>query len=230
MFDKLTIEEAKDWLPCFPEGWEFRRPKSERQGHEGVGFSSCEYKFSYRMNGKSYRCPGFDVWQTILKRCRTGSLPSAMNYSSVEVCEDWIHFESFARWYYPQRLDFVRASTQGRFDVDKDILAAAYDLTASYNPKTCLLVPHKLNCVLSTHAGQIPGVRHRSGVGFTASFEGKPVGKFETLAEAQHAWKVKRWNSIKTMELPKFWSENLQAKVRKGLRAIFVKKFGEVNA
>lgn len=78
----------------------------------------------------------------MLRRCGGDSkiilkLPS---YSECSVCEEWKRYSEFKKWYDSH------SCGNDNLDLDKDILIEGNKV---YSPDTCLLVPRKINELLS---------------------------------------------------------------------------------
>ena len=83
----------------------------------------------------------YDAWKDMLRRCYD---PYKLNenryagYRDCFVCNEWLNFQNFAKWYDDNYYDIPNESLQ----VDKDILSHGKKI---YSPNTCLLVPGKIN-------------------------------------------------------------------------------------
>lgn len=108
-------------------------------GYIGIG----SYKSSDENNNKTN---AYSEWIDMLKRCydknRWENHPT---YKGVEVCGEWLDFQQFACWYYENSVD-----NSIKYEIDKDILGGKL-----YSPKTCILIPHILNIVLSRNPKRI---------------------------------------------------------------------------
>ena len=71
--------------------------------------------------------------------------------------------------------------------MDKDIL---YPENKIYSPQTCLLVPQRINMLFMTRpnkSGLPNGVRKESKGTFSAVYNGKNLGKFDSIKDAETA-------------------------------------------
>jgi hypothetical protein len=59
-------------------------------------------------------------------------------YNDVTVCDEWLCFQVFAKWYD----DNYYLIDNERMEIDKDILIKGNRV---YSPKTCCIVPHNIN-------------------------------------------------------------------------------------
>jgi hypothetical protein len=103
----------------------------------GCYFGDGEYKESLTYQGKRV----YSVWKNIITRCRDESNPNYHRYGAkgVDVCEQWLCFQVFAKWYienYPK---------DGRsYQVDKDSCGKML-----YSPETCVFLTSAENTKLS---------------------------------------------------------------------------------
>lgn len=58
-------------------------------------------------------------------------------YQVVTVCDEWLNFQNFAKWYYENLID-----TDEEIHIDKDIINGEQKI---YSPETCCLVPRRIN-------------------------------------------------------------------------------------
>lgn len=92
----------------------------------------------------------YKVWSGMLSRCYS---PKNQNYSryggrGVRVCDDWLYFQNFARWYREQYFE-------DGWHIDKDVLVEGNLL---YSPETCTLVPPAINTFFATMPKGAPAV------------------------------------------------------------------------
>lgn len=143
-------------------------------GYVGVG----EHITGCRKDGmtEEYHC-----WQNMLERCYCNKLkdlhPSYYDISSI--CEEWHNFQNFATWHKEHKYE-----VNERLHLDKDILYAGNKI---YSPKTCLLVPQRINMLFSNKPndrGLPNGIRKTDGGKYSAKYGGKDIGTYSTLEEA----------------------------------------------
>lgn len=109
--------------------------KNEYGGYVGEG----KYKITEnRKATESYIC-----WKNILKRCYD---PYILNkyptYIDCYVCDEWLCFQNFAKWYYNN----IYECNDERMELDKDILMKGNKI---YSPETCVFVPRKINILFT---------------------------------------------------------------------------------
>ena len=107
------------------------QPKICGVGHIGIG----EYK-SKDENGK--HTEAYRKWHDMLVRCyNQKSLKKRPTYETVYVCDEWLNFQNFAKWYYDNRI-----IVDEEIHLDKDILSNGQKI---YSPETCCLIPKTIN-------------------------------------------------------------------------------------
>lgn len=100
----------------------------------GVGVDDTDYQKESRVysNGVSkivWYCLTYSVWRNMLRRCYTTSHNC---YHKVSVCEEWLIFSNFKKWY--------ENNYHEGYQLDKDLLGGKL-----YSPDTCVFIPSKLN-------------------------------------------------------------------------------------
>ena len=95
-------------------------------------------------NGKIYdenkekRLP-FKYWESMLKRCyNEPDLLRYPTYRSCKVCDEWLHFPSFEKWFNENYYE----CGEERMRLDKDILIKNNKI---YSPDTAIFVPERIN-------------------------------------------------------------------------------------
>lgn len=79
-------------------------------------------------------------WHDMLCRVyRKKALQKRPLYNAVTVCDEWLNFQNFAKWYYDNLID-----TDEEINIDKDIINGEQKI---YSPETCCLVPKKINAL-----------------------------------------------------------------------------------
>ncbi len=148
-------------------------------GFIGVGeYNSKEHKVAYAK------------WRAMLQRCINPMADkSTESYVECEVCDEWMNFQNFAKWYYENEYSCCNEP----LCVDKDILIHGNKL---YSPDTCILVPQRINLLFIkeyARRGDLPiGVQKHTNGGYTSllsTHEGKKyLGYFydSTLAFATY--------------------------------------------
>lgn len=81
--------------------------------------------------------PIYSTWQSMLARCYNPKHWAYHRYGGlgVTVCEEWLDFQTFARWYNANHVE--------GWSMDKDCLGGVI-----YGPETCIYVPEQINQTL----------------------------------------------------------------------------------
>jgi len=96
-----------------------------------------EGKYKASENGKNTKA--YAAWNSMLQRCYDKSTSYNLeSYVGCTVCDEWLNFQSFAKWYYDNHYKVKNK----KLHLDKDI---KYDGNKIYSPWTCLLVPSDIN-------------------------------------------------------------------------------------
>ena len=96
-----------------------------------------EGKYKARENRKTNKC--YEVWNKMLQRCYDPKYQEKEpTYKYCEVCNEWLNFQNFAKWYYD---NYYEIKNQ-KMHLDKDILVKGNKL---YSPENCIFVPNNIN-------------------------------------------------------------------------------------
>lgn len=140
----------------------------ECRGKDGLGFIGVgEY------NSKDHKV-AYAKWRAMLQRCINPMADkSTESYVECEVCNEWMNFQNFAKWYYENEYP----CNNEPLCVDKDILIHGNKI---YSPDTCILVPQRINLLFIKELkrrGDLPiGVQKHTNGGYTSllsTYEGK---------------------------------------------------------
>ena len=78
-------------------------------------------------------------WSDMITRCyNKETLRKHPEYLNCSVCDEWLDFSNFQKWYNDNHYVLLNES----LDLDKDILIRNNTI---YSQDTCLLVPHRIN-------------------------------------------------------------------------------------
>ena len=76
---------------------------------------------------------------SMLKRCYDEEYhKKEPTYIDCEVCEEWLNYQNFAKWFYK---NYYEISNE-KMCLDKDILIKGNKI---YSPQTCIFVPNRIN-------------------------------------------------------------------------------------
>lgn len=102
----------------------------------GVGFIG-EGKFITKQNGRFTQ--SYIYWFNMLKRVYDNKFKEKeTTYQDCTVCEDWLCFQNFAKWFED---NYYEIDGQ-RIHIDKDILNKGNKI---YAPENCVFVPQRIN-------------------------------------------------------------------------------------
>ncbi|MCO7126620.1 hypothetical protein NIE88_12680 [Sporolactobacillus shoreicorticis] len=93
----------------------------------------------------------YDCWNSMIRRCKLSNTYNYKNwntYKDIEICDEWMNFQTFAEFYYD---NIYSVPTGERVEIDKDILQHDGRKIKIYSPKTCLFVPHSINSALTNN-------------------------------------------------------------------------------
>lgn len=167
----------------------------------GIGKSYSD-KYKIREHGK--KTPQYAAWENMLARCyydKTSRF-SAYGGIGVRVCDEWLVYENFAKWYDKNYVD--------GYHLDKDLLGNGL----LYSPENCCYIPQKLNgvFVVSTkNVGKLrshlpTGVRPQSSGFVSATREGSNY--FKTQEEAHIDYLTRKWDYVRELATDMYrWTE-----------------------
>ena len=153
-----------------------------------------EGKYLAKENG--YPTKVYTCWLHLIERCcverKSDVYPSY--YGKCEVCEEWLEFQVFAKWYFTNYYDLPSGE---RLHLDKDILFAGNKL---YCPERCLFVPQKINMFFMNKPNKrgLPNGIVKYKRGYLAKYRHKELGVYSTIQEAYEVYsKEKKENIIR---------------------------------
>ncbi|QFP93557.1 hypothetical protein [Edwardsiella phage vB_EtaM_ET-ABTNL-9] len=176
-------------------------------GYIGVG----KYKPSY--GGKA--TVAYEHWRSMLLRCYCErSKSNGPTYRGCTVCDEWLNFQNFARWYYSQKFK------ECGYHLDKDILLKG---NKHYSPETCCLVPREINATIKGRLVKgmyLQGVCPYNNTGKFKAYVGcggktKTLGVYDTEEDAHQAYKAGKEYQVKALALE--WKDEIGSKVYEAL-------------
>ncbi len=188
IFDNGHIKKCTYGM--FKDG-DVRNPTNLGLGNSymGVGkYNSVNYEIAYY------------TWRNMLQRCyNKNNQKQRPTYIDCTVCEEWLDFQKFAKWYEENYYELNNEKTH----LDKDILFKGNNI---YSPETCIFVPSKINILFTKHQnsrGIYPigvSLQRYNGRYNASCSDGatqKKIGTYDTPEEAFNAYKIYKENIIK---------------------------------
>lgn len=172
----------------------------------GRGFFDGEYQTSInvRVEGKLvnlWKCPIFTLWASMLNRTdnsgRYTKPKSYAIYCDTIVCEEWLLFSNFRKWY---NAHFIEG-----YVLDKDL---KNPFVSEYSPSNCMFIPQRVNAIFSgakTKDDRLVGVyfnkeRQKYQAQCSQGKGGnKYLGRFETELDGHRAWVYSKQKEILTI-------------------------------
>jgi hypothetical protein len=160
----------------------------------GVGVNDADYALSSKINGKTVRCPFYQTWKGMLRRCYSKAFHKRCHtYTSCTVASEWVFFSKFKVWMDNQ-------DWHGK-QLDKDILIQNNKI---YSSEACIFVTAEINKLLNVHLKN-RGV-HAIGVSFVGNNtyqsacrvygKSRHLGYYGTSEEAHEAYKTFKYKHI----------------------------------
>lgn len=158
----------------------------------GVGVMDLPGKAAIKISGKWRDAPAYGAWSSMLERAYCPKYQAQHPaYLGVTVCEEWLAFSNFKRWYDANHVE--------GWQLDKDLLIPG---NRQYNPGGCIYIPQALNSFLNS-SGRTRG-KYPIGVHWDAedkkfratirvNGKSKSLGRFATAMEAHLCWWSKKF-------------------------------------
>lgn len=210
----VKYRNAKDIDVYFPEyDW---TAKNVQYNNFQIGKIGCPYErrvcdvgyigegeYESRENGKKTKV--HNTWSHMIKRCYDKKYKEKHpTYVDCKVCEEWLNFQNFAKWYYDNYYEIEGQQMQ----LDKDILVKGNKV---YSPDTCIFVPQAINKLFvksnSSRGESVIGTHHDKNDKYqvnchlinpkTGKSKGKYLGIYDTELEAFKVYKYYKEENIK---------------------------------
>lgn len=85
----------------------------------------------------------FKIWEGMIARCYSKYVRD--NYKNCKVCEEWLCYDNFEKWYDENYYSLPNEVVS----LDKDLLQCDNNIKI-YSPNTCIFVPQRLNSLFIT--------------------------------------------------------------------------------
>lgn len=139
---------------------------------------------------KSYMC-----WHSMIERCYFSSKTNNPTYQECKVCEEWLCFENFEKWFDKNYYEVDGEPSC----LDKDILVKSNKI---YSPLTCVFVNRKINnlfCKSDKRRNGLPIGVYSNGRAFISNLGHSYLGTFKTKEEAFYCYKREKESHIKNI-------------------------------
>lgn len=157
----------------------------------GVGVNDYCGNVTFIDGGRRKPIPAYSAWSSMLNRCYSKAFQERQpTYKGVTVCDDWLVFTNFKKWFDVAYID--------GYELDKDIIGDG----SAYSPDSCIYIPQWLNKFTTgsnATRGCCPiGACHRKDIDRYQANCRHPFGKYEYLGyfmtqdEAHSAWKKRK--------------------------------------
>lgn len=181
---------------------EIRNPyeKNKFGGMLGHGLS-CNDKGKIK---KSY-----NVWWGMLERCFDSeeTYIKTPTYNDCFVCDDWLYFENFEKWYNDNYYEICGE----KIELDKDIL---FPKNKEYSPNNCIFVPKSINLLFQSKRENktgVEGVSHCKGNRFIVAYINKNLHKssktFANIDDAYDFYKEKK--TLKILNIAELYKNKI---------------------
>ena len=196
----VRYRNDRDIDVLFPKyNWVFKNARYGNFKNKGI---KCPYE--PRVCGKGFIGEGFYTpkdnkkiyikWQSMLERCYDEKFQKKNpTYEGCKVCEEWLNFQNFAKWYEENYYEIKGE----QIHLDKDILIKG---NKTYSPENCIFAPIKINSLFTKREecrGKYPIGVKPNGKGYSSRCRnayGKEVslGNFNTPHEAFLIYKLNK--------------------------------------
>lgn len=169
-----------------------------KRGHIKNPYDRCIFDIGYLGEGNLLqRSQAGFCWRGMLERCYCDRLKKwhPAYYGISTVCDEWLNFQTFAKWYEEN----IYQVGNERMHLDKDILIKGNKL---YSPDTCIIVPQKINVLFVNQPnkyGLPSGIKPTSSGRYEAHYAAKHLGTFNTLEEAVNRHDEEKRKALKNI-------------------------------
>ena len=134
MVKKINVEELS----------EKEKNKRMRKSICGVGFVGIGEYTTKDENGNFNRI--YNTWKNLIHRCYDAEFKKKHpTYAKATMCEEWLNFQNFARWYEDNYYEVDVEGKGCRMELDKDWIKK---VNKHYSPETCVFAPTFINSLI----------------------------------------------------------------------------------
>ena len=172
----------------------------------GLGYDDTDYQKERREYNKDrsrskviWYDKSYSCWKNIIKRC--SSKRDKPSYFPVRICDEWIYFSNFKKWYDANYID--------GYEIDKDLLSGFL-----YSPDTCIFIPRVLNTFIIGVRNKNTGVwfdksRNKYQAYITINKKRKHLGRYDEFEEAKNIYLIEKKKSILDIINSNVYSNNI---------------------
>ena len=196
----IVIEFQDEHKYCLHTNYSnFQKGSFKNPYHKSVYGVGCIGNANSR-NETGNKKHSYTIWFAMLQRCYKDCYYKKKTYLDCYVCDEWLCFETFEKWFDENYYEIPNAI----MDLDKDIFRQGNKI---YSPETCCFVPQDINkCFMErdNSSGLPSGVyKNKSGTygaRTCKSWDGKSsvrLGTYNTAEEANQAFLKYKYQCIK---------------------------------
>lgn len=171
---------------------------SKRTPVYGVGINDSDYATQSVVDGVKVICPAYSAWKSMLYRVYSkASLDRNPCYKGVVVCDEWLRFMSFRKWWIEHHV--------GGWCLDKDIIGCGH----TYSPSDCIYIPNWINTITSDVASSrgdlmigvsLSGKKFRANCRHPFGDIPRHIGYFDNEIDAHLAWRRRKTEVINSLK------------------------------
>ena len=128
-------------------------------------------------------------WAGMIERCY-GKSKRNMCYKNVVVCEEWLCFENFEKWF---NVNYYEIDGEVMV-LDKDIISYYKNIDKQYSPRNCCFVPNEINIKFKTEDRVAFSDERNKDKKYSASYSNTYLGSFDNLEDAKKTYCEEKTN------------------------------------
>lgn len=121
----------------------FKNGQVKNPYHPCVFGIGCLGQGRYKASVNKRHTKAYVHWKNMIKRCYDPyELNKRPTYIDCYVCDEWLCFQNFAKWFYKH---YYKCNNE-KMNLDKDILFKGNKI---YSPETCIFSPERINTLFT---------------------------------------------------------------------------------
>lgn len=129
----------------------------------------------------------YSYWSGMIERCYGKSKRNAC-YKNVIVCDEWLCFENFEKWFNMNYYEI-----DGEIMVlDKDIISYYKNIDKQYSPRNCCFIPNEINIKFKVEDRAVFSDERNKDKKYSASYSNIYLGSFNNLEDAKKTYVNKK--------------------------------------